>query len=328
MLTYASAFAGIEGFGLGFDDSGMTPTIQIEANTHCQKVLAERYPTVPKAGDIRDVSGTDLGSPDVFAGGFPCQDTSIAAPHRRGLEGDRSGLYYEFIRLLDEHLRLVDAAKPEWTIIENPVGLLKSHDGRDMAAVVRGLENLGYGWAYRVVDGRYVGSAQRRERVLIVGHRSGDCARAWSVLGDDGAGGEAPAPDRVLRSGRPAPHLSVADDQGPLIFRKSARAGASITKGGYETWVPSEHSNTLTGFDGGGPLRQTHLIVTDRGVRSLTFTEWERLQGFPDGWTDPIVSDAARWTALGNAMNVHMARWLGRRLVAATSPVCLPATLR
>lgn len=72
--------------------------------------------------------------------------------------------------------------------------------------------------------------------------------------------------------------------------------------------------NTLTGFDGGGPLRQTHLIAQGDGVRSLTLTEWERLQGFEDGWTEGV-PDSARFTMLGNAMHVGMAEWLGRRLV-------------
>ena len=74
-------------------------------------------------------------------------------------------------------------------------------------------------------------------------------------------------------------------------------------------------ANTLTGFDGGGPARQTHLIAQNDRLRTLTLTEWERLQGFADGWTDGI-PDSARYTAIGNAMHVGMAEWLGRRLVA------------
>lgn len=73
-------------------------------------------------------------------------------------------------------------------------------------------------------------------------------------------------------------------------------------------------ANTLTGFDGGGPLRQTHLIAQAGRLRTLTLTEWERLQGFDDHWTEGI-PPSARYTAIGNAMHVGMAFWLGTRLM-------------
>lgn len=79
-------------------------------------------------------------------------------------------------------------------------------------------------------------------------------------------------------------------------------------------------ANTLTGFDGGGPARQTHLIAQQGRVRTLTHTEWERLQMFPDGWTEGL-PDSARFTALGNAMHVGMAEWLGRRFASVASRV-------
>ena len=79
--------------------------------------------------------------------------------------------------------------------------------------------------------------------------------------------------------------------------------------------MPADFSNTLTGFDGGGPNRQTHIVLQDGRLRALTLTEWERLQGFPDGWTEGI-PDSARYTTLGTAMHVGMARWLGERLCA------------
>jgi len=88
-----------------------------------------------------------------------------------------------------------------------------------------------------------------------------------------------------------------------------------LSKGGYETWVTDGFGNTLNGFDGGGPARQTHLIAQGGGVRTLTLTEWERLQGFPDGWTEGVPV-SARYVMLGNAMHTGMAEWLGRRLLA------------
>src|SRR4051812_7777648 len=112
-------FAGIEGFGLGFDRAGMDCVFQSEINPHRRIVLDHHYPNVPKAGDISDVSGSDLGRPDVLVGGFPCKDLSIGKGHREGLDGARSGLYWEFQRLVDEHLRLVDSTRPRWAVLEN-----------------------------------------------------------------------------------------------------------------------------------------------------------------------------------------------------------------
>ena len=301
----------------------MQVTDQIEWETACQKILRRHYPDANLMGDICDVTGTDLTRDvDVFAGGFPCQDTSIAAPHRSGLAGRRSGHFFEFTRLVAEYQRLVDACSPEWVVIENPTGLLKSNGGRDMSTVVRSLEELGYGWAYRVVDGRHLGSPQRRGRVLVVGHRGGEPGPAWEVLGDPGDGSQA---HRARGVGRgplgPVPAGGAAFD---AVWRKSARARAALSKGGYETWVSDGMANTLTGFDGGGPARQTHLIAQHGRVRTLTLTEWERLQCFPDDWTKGI-PDSARYTALGNAMHAGMAEWLGHRLVAASAVARIPA---
>lgn len=318
-MRAVSAFAGIGGFDLGFQRAGIETVTQIEWDDHCTTVLDRQWPSLDRYGDIADVTGSQIGAADLFAGGFPCQGTSIAAPHRAGLHDERSHHYYEFVRLVEEYARLVDAAGPRWVVIENPPGLLRSNDGRDMAAVVGHLEELGYGWAYRVVDGRYLGTTQRRQRVIVVGHRGGDPAPAWSVLGDAGDGSPVDRAGQV--GGRPLGPRPVGGVGGGFtVWRKSARARAALSKGGYETWVPDGFGNTLNGFDGGGPARQTHLIAQGGGVRTLTLTEWERLQGFPDGWTEGVPV-SARYVMLGNAMHVGMAEWLGRRLLAVHESV-------
>lgn len=102
------------------------------------------------------------------------------------------------------------------------------------------------------------------------------------------------------------------------IWRKGANSQVSIERGyagGYrETWVNDGTANTLTGFDGGTPLRQKHLIAQGGRLRTLTLTEWERLSGFPDGWTEGM-SNSERYSTLGDCFHVGTAEWLGRRLV-------------
>lgn len=102
------------------------------------------------------------------------------------------------------------------------------------------------------------------------------------------------------------------------VWRKGANSRVAIEhgyEGGFrETWLDDGYANTLTANDGPSPTRQKHLIAQGGRVRSLSPIEWERLQGFPDNWTAPM-GYTARYDALGNAMHVGMAEWLGRRLV-------------
>jgi DNA (cytosine-5)-methyltransferase 1 len=313
-VRYASIFTGIGGFDIAFDRAGMTPTVQVEIDHNCQKVLAHHWPDVQKAGDVGDVSGRDLGRIDLMVGGFPCKDTSIAAPHRLGLDGDRSGQFWEFARLHAEYARLVDETGPEWTVIENPEGLLRSNDGRDMATVLHTLVELGYGVAYRVLDARHLGSPQRRRRILVVGRRGGDPGPASQVLGlaEDGAIASRVPAERSFTGPRAA--QDPVGDSGAVIWRKSARPRKSAKEGGYATWLNDGEGNTLTGFDS-GTTRQTHLVAQAGRLRVLTLTEWERLQGFPDDWTAGV-PDGARFEQLGNAVHVGTAQWLADRLVA------------
>ena len=127
----------------------------VEIEEHCQTIIRRHLPaSIPLMGDICDVHASDFTrTPDLLIGGFPCKDTSIAAPNRAGLAGTRSGLFFEQLRLIDEFGRLVDSLeRPEWVVIENPEGVLKSNGGRDWGVVTDSLAQRGYGWAYRVID--------------------------------------------------------------------------------------------------------------------------------------------------------------------------------
>jgi DNA (cytosine-5)-methyltransferase 1 len=171
-VRIGSLFAGIGGFDLGLERAGMVCRWQVEIDTTCQGVLARHWPQAQRYGDICEVRGDELESVDLICGGFPCQDVSVAGK-RQGLAGERSGLWYEFHRVLAE-------ARPQWAVIENVPGLLSSNGGRDFAVILRGLVELGYGVCWRVLDAQYFGVAQRRRRVFIVGSL-GD-GRAAQVL--------------------------------------------------------------------------------------------------------------------------------------------------
>ena len=162
MLTFVSLFAGIGGFELGFKQAGMVCKQQVEIDNNCNQVLAYHWPDVHRLEDIKDVGGYNLKTVDLVCGGFPCQDVSVAG-RREGLAGERSRLWFEFIRVVVEELR------PKWVVVENVPGLLSSNGGRDFATILSGLEKSGYWWAYRILDAQYYGVPQRRRRVFVVG---------------------------------------------------------------------------------------------------------------------------------------------------------------
>jgi DNA (cytosine-5)-methyltransferase 1 len=179
-LTGVSLFAGVGGFDLAMERNGVDVVANVEIDKQCQKVLAKHFPNAKQFSDITDVKGSDLiaagfkPSRGIITGGFPCQDLSVAGK-RRGLAGERSGLFWEIARLIEE-------TKTEWFILENVPGLLTSNKGEDFGVVVGTMADLGYSLAWRVLDAQHFGVPQRRRRVFIVGRRTGDGLGAAEVL--------------------------------------------------------------------------------------------------------------------------------------------------
>jgi DNA (cytosine-5)-methyltransferase 1 len=235
-MKFISLFSGIGGFDLGFERAGMECSAQVEWDKWAAAVLKHRWPDVSHFSDVREVHSNEAGRPDhrldrvdLICGGFPCQDLSVAGK-RAGLAGERSGLWHEFRRLVGE-------IHPRWVVVENVPGLLSSNGGADMAVVLRGLADLGYGWAYRVLDAQYFGVAQRRRRVFIVGH-SGGGAGAFQVLSDAACGDGNPAPSRdegrriaaTLTSGSSRPGVNAPgrrreDDTNLVAYKREGGFG-------------------------------------------------------------------------------------------------------
>jgi DNA (cytosine-5)-methyltransferase 1 len=179
-LTGVSLFAGVGGFDLAMERNGVDVVANVEIDKQCQKVLAKHFPKSKQFSDITDVKGSDLiaagfkPSRGIITGGFPCQDLSVAGK-RAGLAGERSGLFWEIARLIEE-------TKTEWFILENVPGLLTSNKGRDFGVVVGTMADLGYSLAWRVLDAQHFGVPQRRRRVFILGRRTGDPLSPAEVL--------------------------------------------------------------------------------------------------------------------------------------------------
>jgi len=234
-MKAVSLFAGVGGFELGLASAGIETVASVEIDAKARSVLAKRFPHTKLFTDVKEVTANDLykcgfePTDGVIVGGFPCQDLSVAGK-RAGLAGERSGLFFEVARLLDE-------TKSQYFILENVPGLLSSNRGRDMGIVIGTLAQLGYGVAYRILDAQYFGVPQRRRRVFIVG-----------CLGDDG---RTPAQILAIFQSR-AGYLAESKQS----RKKTARSTATcFRETGFANFVEDDVSRTLTksgGALGGG----------------------------------------------------------------------------
>jgi len=157
-------FSGIGGFSLGLERAGMKTIAFCEVDTHAQKVLKKHWPKVPLFDDVKELSFLDFarGEIDLICGGFPCQDISIAG-QKRGLEGKRSGLWFEYRRLIDE-------IRPKYVIIENVANLRNI----GLTRVLKDLRAIGYDAEWHIISACSVGAPHRRERIWIIAYPNGE----------------------------------------------------------------------------------------------------------------------------------------------------------
>ena len=203
-MKAVSLFAGVGGFDLALERSGVQVVASVEIDKNARKILEKQFPNSTILEDVCDVTGDKLrelgfDSDGIIVGGFPCQDLSVAGK-RAGLAGDRSGLFFEITRILEE-------TKAKYFILENVPGLLSSNKGRDMGTVIGTLDDLGYSVAWRVLDAQYFGVPQRRRRVFIVG-----------CLGDDW---RTPAEILAIGEGR-AGYIEASEQKRKDTSRKTA----------------------------------------------------------------------------------------------------------
>jgi DNA (cytosine-5)-methyltransferase 1 len=157
-LTFGSLFAGIGGFDLGFERAGMVCKWQVEIDPYCQRVLAKHWPNVRRHDDVRTWPQSDTERVDVICGGFPCQDISNAGK-RAGIDGDRSGLWFDYARIV-RHLR------PRIVVVENVSALLI----RGIDRVLGDLAACGYDAEWECVPASILGAPHRRDRVFVVAY--------------------------------------------------------------------------------------------------------------------------------------------------------------
>lgn len=332
---------------MAWEPLGWAPAFFAEVEPFPNAVLAHHWPHVPNLGDITADTFTDwarqTGPIDILVGGTPCQGFSTSG-QRGGLGDPRSALAVRFLNIARD-------LRPAWVVWENVPGCLTTAGGRDFGAFLGQVADLGYRWAYRVLDARFFGIPQRRRRVFLVA--SLGTGRPDLVLFEpDGEGRDSPpgspaeqevAATAPVRSGslspgygRDAP-LPAAVSENNRAEIRLMRAAPCVETGGGKPGQGTPvvlayqcHGNNVgpmgTLRKGDGGLTSGVPFVASRVdgrpvVRRFTPRECERLQGLPDDHTLVLyrkkpASDGPRYKSIGNSIAVPVLRWIGRRLAA------------
>jgi DNA (cytosine-5)-methyltransferase 1 len=303
VIRYGSVCSGVEAATVAWHPLGWQPQWFSEIEAFPSAVLKHHYPSTPNHGDMTNFKEWNDDPIDLLVGGTPCQSFSVAGL-RKGLDDPRGNLMLTYLAIAARY-------KPRWVAWENVPGVLSSNGGQDFGTFLGALGQLGYGFAYRVLDAQYFGVAQRRRRVFVVGYL-GDWRRSAAVLFE-----------RESLSGHPAPSRETRQDVAQCLTRGVGQrydpetetlpiafgAQNSATQGDSV----SEHvTPTLD-------KSKTPGVTDGMSVRRLTPRECERLQGFPDDYTlipyrNKLAADGPRYKAMGNSMAVPVMRWIGERI--------------
>ena len=283
-----SLFSGVGGLDMGFERAGIETVLQAEQDPWCLEVLARHWPQTERVTDVRDVQAVPSDSDeflqqlrsrhgsihvDLVYGGFPCQDVSVAGK-RAGLGGERSGLWFEFERIVSE-------LRPRWVVVENVPGLLSSNQGRDFAVILDGLGELGFDVAWAVLDAQHFGVPQRRRRVFIVASAGGGSPEQVLSL-CEGCGGN-PAAGR-------APRARIA----ATLRGRSHGAGVNpLGRGGEEAYGDNLIARTLRAQGNDSHREDTSTYVTAHTLK-------RRPDGVHGDGSDNLVPMAIRTAQTGS----------------------------
>jgi DNA (cytosine-5)-methyltransferase 1 len=282
--TAVGLFAGIGGLELGLQAAGFDTELLCEIDPGACAVLSTRFPEAPLHFDIRTLKS--LPRAEVVAAGFPCQDLSQAGK-TAGIRGQNSGLVGEVFRLIAKR------NSPRWVLLENVPFMLRLNGGQAMRFLTRSLEDLGYRWAYRIVDAMAFGLPQRRQRVILIASRT---ENPCEVLFGSDVDPPTPEPDAAKTFGfywtEGIRGLGAATDAIPTL------------KGGSTIGIPSPPAVWFR-------KRAGFICLPD--IRDA-----ERLQGFQADWTRPaervVGRTGFRWKMVGNAVCVPVAKWVAKSI--------------
>lgn len=286
-LRYFSTFTGIGGLDWGLEKIGAQCVGFSEIKKNSEKVYLSHYPSHVNFGDITEINPLDLPDFDVLTGGFPCQSFSLAGL-RKGLEdgkGKKGAMVLYLHKILAEK-------KPRHFVLENVKGILNHDGGKTYHKVFRVFEAAGYHVRVVMLNSLYYGSAQNRERVIFLGSLDPFELPTPTIQDDAKRFLDAFDPDE-------SKYKEIKDTD-----RNRDKIEQLLTFN-FELIGKHDRVGTLTTQAGCGEK----AVPWGRKWRMLTPLECERLQGFPDGWTE-AATESGRYFALGNAVNCRVSEYL------------------
>lgn len=330
-IKVASLFSGIGGFEKGLMQA--SDNIEIVFSSEIDKYAREIYKNnygVEPYGDITKINATDIPDHAILCGGFPCQAFSIAGL-RRGFEDTRGTLFFEI-------MRIVEAKRPKLLFLENVRNLLSHDEGRTFHTILKSMDDMGYDAEWQVFNSKNHGVPQNRERVFIVGHLRGAGTRQIFPITENDRqtdeiqrqhtncitaryeGGQATGTyivegeqyeERIITHSL-YPRSSKTNKGGTGHLQKDDGTAYCLDCGNIQA---VEIAGCLTGGGHSGGLHSDMTTVeTDNRIRRLTPIECERLQGFPDNWTEGV-SNTQRYKCIGNAVTVNVIEFIGWEII-------------
>ena len=312
VIRYFSMFTGVGGFerGLreGFKCVGMS-----EIDKYASELLGQKFPNVKNWGDCTGIKPEDLPDFDMLCGGFPCQSFSIAGK-RKGFEDIRGTMFFEVARILK-------VKRPKTVLLENVKGLLNHNKGETFRVILQTLDELGYEVQWMVLNSKFFGVPQNRERVFIIGNLRGTSrAQILPFKSNDG--------EFDKKSETRLELLYDGDYQSKRIYSVdgiSPTIPTSKSGGNHVPFIANHWFRNGNPKQGGtGMLTSTETCYClDRsphyvnGIRRLTPKECERLQGFPEGWTKNF-SETQRYSMMGNAVTTNVIAAVGSQILKTT----------
>jgi len=256
-----------------FDQESMDCVGFSEIDKYAIQIYKKHFPNHKEYGDVSNITWPDVEDFEMVVGGFPCQAFSIAGK-RKGFNDTRGTLFFEIARCLREK-------QPRFLLLENVKGLLSHEKGKTFGTILSTLDELGYDLQWQVLNSKNFGVPQNRERVFIVGHLRGGCRpEVFPIRENDCKVEERPNQE----------------------FQQIACACRARD---YANWKGNFVGSLTGGGHSGGLHSDMNGIEEPEGIRRLTPMECERLQGFPDNWTEGI-SNTQRYKCLGNAVTVNV----------------------
>lgn len=277
-LTLGSLFDGSGGFPLGGLISGIIPLWSSEIEPFCIRVTSKRLPQVKHYGNVSDIDGGEIEPVDIITFGSPCQDMSVAGK-RSGLDGERSCLFYEAVRIIKEMRCKTNGKYPRFVVWENVPGAFSSNKGEDFKAVLEAIckiksetfdvpkpekwSNSGcivaddFSIAWRVLDAQYWGVPQRRKRIYLVADFADECAGKILFESESLSGYS---------------EKSLCSWQGTANNLEKGIGAAGISIDGYNSAV-SEKASTLGVNCGMSTGRNGVLVLNDQGGNRMDVTE-------------------------------------------------------